>query len=147
MCNLAKALEIAYQIHKDDYRWDKKTPYIFHPLRICFKMKTDSEKIVALLHDAIEDHPDKLNFGMLEELGFSDEVIQALKCLTHYKGDNYEDYINYLSYNGIARRVKIADLEDNMRLDEIEFVSEKHRERLNKYLKAYKLLKGIEEGV
>lgn len=110
-------------------------------------MKTDSEKIVALLHDTIEDHPDKLNFGILEELGFSDEVILALKCLTHYKGDSYEYYIEYLSHNSIARKVKIADLEDNMRLDEIEYVSEKHRERLNKYLKAYKLLKGIEEGV
>jgi hypothetical protein len=70
MSTLAKAFELAYEIHKDDFRWDKKTPYIFHPIRICFKMKTDSEKIVALLHDTIEDHGDKLNFSMLEEMGY-----------------------------------------------------------------------------
>lgn len=146
MSTLEKAFELAYEIHKGDFRWDKKTPYIFHPLRICFKMKTDSEKIVALLHDTIEDHGDKLNFCMLEEMGFSDEVILALKCLTHYDGDSYDYYIEYLSHNSIARKVKLADLEDNMRLDEIGFISEKHRERLNKYLKAHKFLSSIEEG-
>lgn len=141
MSTLEKAFELAYEVHKGQFRWDKKTPYIFHCLRVCFKMETDEEKIVAILHDAIEDHADKISFDKLEEMGFSDDVIQALKFLTHYDKDSYDYYIQYLSHNSIARKVKIADLEDNMRLDEIGEVTEKHRLRLNKYLKAYRFLK------
>jgi (p)ppGpp synthase/HD superfamily hydrolase len=144
MSTLARAFEIASEIHKGQFRWDGKTPYIFHCLRVCFKMDTDEEKTVAILHDAIEDHPDRISFDILEKEGFSKDVIESLVLLTHDKKDDYEQYIKYVGCGRICRKVKIADLEDNMRLDEVGHISEKHRERLNKYLKAHRYLKSLQ---
>ena len=141
MSTIEKAFELAYQVHKGQFRWDKKTPYIFHCLRVCLKMETDEEKIVAILHDAIEDHADKISFDMLKEMGFSQDVIESLILLTHDKDTDYEKYIKYIKCCTIATKVKIADLEDNMKLDEVGEITEKHRLRLNKYLKAYRFLK------
>lgn len=51
---LEKALRIAVEAHAG--QMDKAgKPYIFHPLRVCCQCFTDEEKIVAFLHDTIED--------------------------------------------------------------------------------------------
>jgi hypothetical protein len=41
-------------------------------------------------------------------------VLEAIECVTHRKGESYEDFIKRAQKNSIACRVKIADLEDNM---------------------------------
>lgn len=51
---LEKALQIAVKAHSG--QTDKTgVAYIFHPIRVTNLCKTDEERIVALLHDAIED--------------------------------------------------------------------------------------------
>lgn len=51
---LEKALRIATDTHINQV--DKAgSPYIFHPIRVSNRCSTDDERIVALLHDTIED--------------------------------------------------------------------------------------------
>lgn len=117
---LKKALEISRECHKNQK--DKAgDDYIFHPILVALQCSTINEKIVALLHDCIEDHPDKINFITLSEI-FPSEIIEALKLLTHVKNDSIQDdhqeyraYIEKIkeSNNKIAINVKIADLTNN----------------------------------
>ena len=90
--NIKKAILIMYDAHKDDL--DKSGyPYVFHPFYLATQMDDEASTIVALLHDVIEDHNDKYSFTYLKEVGFSDEVIDALKLLTHDPTVPYMDYV------------------------------------------------------
>lgn len=49
-----KATIIAYNAHKNQF--DKaQVPYIYHPIHLAEQMTTETECIVALLHDVVED--------------------------------------------------------------------------------------------
>lgn len=110
--NIKKAILIMYDAHKDDL--DKSGyPYVFHPFYLATQMDDEASTIVALLHDVIEDHGDKYTFSYLKEVGFSDEVIDALKLLTHDPIVPYMDYVKKIKENEIARKVKLADLKHN----------------------------------
>jgi (p)ppGpp synthase/HD superfamily hydrolase len=89
------------------------TPYIWHPIRVAMVQPYDLERIVALYHDTLEDT--ELTIEQLEDR-FPDrpDVVEAIKVLTHEKNEPYEDYIERISKNAVARKVKLADLEDNM---------------------------------
>lgn len=122
--------------------------YILHPLRIAMRLRTDDEELmcIAILHDAIEDSP--LTFEDLKEKGFSKRVINALRLLTHQKGESYDEYINKMRGNYDALRVKREDLRDNSDITRIKGVSEKDRKRMEKYqisyLKISEFIKEIE---
>ena len=64
---LEKALQIAVKAHSG--QTDKAgAAYIFHPIRVANRCKTDEERIVALLHDTIEDRKStRLNSSHIEE--------------------------------------------------------------------------------
>lgn len=86
MSDLDKALQLAVTIHtgqKDRYG----RPYILHPLRVMMKVKTDQEKIVAILHDVIEDSD--LEEKDLAREGFSSEIVAAVGCLSKRDGEAY----------------------------------------------------------
>lgn len=104
---------------------------------------------IAILHDAVEDG--KVTFNELQEKGFSDRVVNALKLLTHQKGIQYEDYIYNMRHNYDALRVKREDLKDNSDLSRLKGISEKDLDRLNKYAVAYTTIMGyiksIESGL
>ena len=87
-------------------------PYILHPLRVMFAMTTDMERIVAVLHDVVEDTP--LTLGFLQDCGFSPEVLGAVDALTRRDGEVYTDFTLRAKANPLARRVKIADINDNL---------------------------------
>ena len=54
MSMLDRAIEIAVQAHSGQL--DKGgAPYILHPLRVMLRMATEEERIVAVLHDVVED--------------------------------------------------------------------------------------------
>ena len=73
--NLERAIEIAVQAHKGAS--DKGgAPYILHPLAVMHNLDTDDEKIVAVLHDVVEDT--KWTFEKLLGEGFSVTVVDAL---------------------------------------------------------------------
>ena len=138
MYQIEKALEIALKAHNDQKdRYGR--PYILHPLRIMMKMEKDIYKTVAILHDVVEDSDITLN--ELKDEGFSNNIIEAVACLTKRKGENYFDYIHRVMSNPVAIEVKLADLEDNMDITRIDEIKEKDIERLNRYLKAWKMLK------
>ena len=69
-------MEIARQAHAGQV--DKAgADYIEHPLRVMERGENEEQKIVGVLHDVVEDSD--WTFEMLEEEGFSDEIIDALR--------------------------------------------------------------------
>ncbi len=75
--------------------------------------------------------------------GFPEEVVEAVDCLTQREGEAYEDFIERLKPNLISRRVKLADLEDNMDVKRITQLSDEDTQRINKYLRFWKVLSEI----
>lgn len=68
--------------------------------------------MVAALHDVVEDTAYTLDG--LRQLGYPAEVIDALDRLTHRANETYDDYIRCLQAHALARRVKLADLAENL---------------------------------
>ena len=135
---LERAIGIAVEAHKGQL--DKGgNPYILHPLRVMMSVDLELEKIVAVLHDVVEDS--NWTFEALLAEGFSNEVIEALKSVTK-KSDNedYDSFIQRAIRNPIGRKVKIADLRDNLDVTRISDITDKDVKRINKYKKALKLL-------
>lgn len=127
------ALKIATDAHKGQV--DKAgVEYINHPLKVASLVYNEKEKIVALLHDTIEDT--YITEQHLIDYGFSNEIIEAVKVLTHSKDVSYMDYIQKIKGNKLARKVKIADLTHNSDLTRLKNITEKDRKRCEKYKKA-----------
>lgn len=100
---------------------------------------TDEKTIcVALLHDVVEDTD--ITFEELENEGFSEDIIDALKLMTHDDSVPYMDYVKEIKTNRIATTVKIADLKHNCDLTRLDIVDEKAIKRVEKYKKAIELL-------
>jgi len=131
------AYKIACKVHENQL--DKGgNPYILHPIAVSEMVDTEDEKIVALLHDTVEDT--SITFEELKDYGFSNEIIIAIKAITKIKGESYEDYIDRVKDNPIALKVKIADLKHNMDLRRIPNPSRKDHERVRKYINTLKVL-------
>ena len=132
---LDKAILIAAQAHLGQK--DKMdAPYILHPLRMMLRFRSETEMIVAVLHDVVEDNPD-WSFDRLRQEGFSEEIIQAVDHLTRRKDETYKEFTERAQQNPLARQVKIADLEDNMDLKRYKYLTEKDKKRLAKYHEAW----------
>lgn len=125
-----RAIAIAHQAHAQQVDKAGK-PYIDHPLRVMNKMQTWQEKIVAVLHDAVEDSD--LTLADLDQAGFAPEVVAAIAAITRNKGEDYEIYLQRVLGNAIALKVKIADMTDNMDMSRISHPTEKDWQRLAKY--------------
>lgn len=139
MSLLEKAIAIAVEAHAG--KKDKAgQPYILHPLRVMFGVATEDERIVAVLHDVVEDHGDVWPVERLRQSGFPQPILDALDCVTKREGESYEQFIERSASNPVARSVKLADLQDNMDITRQKEITEKDRERLNKYLAAYRRL-------
>ena len=135
--HLGRAIELAKQHHKGQTNKAGK-PYIEHPLRVMNQVESEEEKIVAVLHDIVEDTDISLND--LRNEGFSEEVVSAVECLTKQVGENYDSYIERISFNPLAVKIKLADLEDNRDLTRLPQVTDMNLERLEKYEKALEKL-------
>ena len=106
--------------------------YYKHPYKVADLCSRRVDKIVAYLHDIIEDTD--INYDDLIECGFSKRVINALTAITHDKSTRYLDYLKIVRKNKIARRVKIADLTHNADISRIKHPTQKDVDRCNKYL-------------
>lgn len=136
--NLERAVAIATAAHSG--QTDKAgADYILHPLRVAEAVSTVDEKIVAMLHDVVEDCPG-WTFERLEAEGFGASVIEALRLVTKVGGESYEDFVRRAASNPIARAVKIADLRDNMDLTRLREITGKDMERIEKYRRALEIL-------
>ena len=128
MNQLTKAYLYASILH--DGQVDKAgIDYILHPMRVSSKMETEAEKIVALLHDTVEDTAATVE--QIQSL-FGEEVAAAVAAMTKGEEDDYKDYIARLSKNPIAVKVKLADLEHNMSIERLPSFTEKDKERVAK---------------
>lgn len=135
MLNLIKAFIVAIKAHQGQKDKGGK-PYILHPIRVALNVKGKDERIVALLHDVIED----TNYT-IDNLDFlTKEQKDALLLLTHDKSVPYMEYIRKVKKNKIASKVKLADLEQNMNLKRLKTVSDKDLKRVDKYKKAKEIL-------
>ena len=135
--NTKKALNLCFKAHKEQY--DKSAlPYVFHPFHLAEQMVDEPTTIVALLHDVIEDTDYTLED--LREMGFDENVIEAISILTHDIKTSYMEYIANIKLNPIAKVVKLADLKHNSDLSRLDIVTPKDKERVNKYMKAIELL-------
>lgn len=138
MPSLEEAITLAVGAHRGQK--DKAgAPYILHPLRLMLRMETDTERIVAVLHDVIEDSPHSLE--ELSHEGYPPEITEALDCLTKRENEPYAAFIERVKTNPLARKVKLADLEDNMDIKRFKTMTEKDLERLDAYRKAWNSLK------
>lgn len=132
-----KALQICFEAHKDQV--DKTNmPYVFHPFYLATQMQDEATTCVALLHDVVEDT--SLTFEDLINEGFPNDVIDALKLLTHDPIVPYMDYVREIKKNEIAKKVKLADLSHNSDLSRLDMIDEKALARKEKYTKAKQLL-------
>ena len=135
-----KALCIAYKAHEGQV--DKTgVPYIFHPFHLAESMTDENSTIVALLHDVIEDTD--WTIDDLEKEGFNEDILTALKLMTHNPAEPYMDYISRLSTCPVARQVKLADLYHNSDQTRVENPDEKILKRWEKYDRAIQLLKSV----
>ncbi|MBX3003669.1 MAG: phosphohydrolase [Anaerolineales bacterium] len=138
MADLATAIQVALTAHAGQQ--DKAgRPYILHPLRLMLRMSTPEDMIVAVLHDVVEDS--QITRADLERMGFAEPILDALDALTHREEQSYEDYIAAIKQVPLARRVKLADLEDNSNILRLSEVTQASLERLQKYHTAWQTLK------
>lgn len=144
---LGKANMLALIVFKD--KKDKAgEPYIRHLNKVSESFKDDKGKVVALLHDLVEDT--SFTFEDLKSLGFSDDIIDTLRLLTNDL-DDYDKYVERLlkSDNLLAKKVKMADLLDNMNLNRFSELDKTNFDRVrNKYIKTYiKLIDDLEKRI
>lgn len=132
--DLKRALDFARRAHKGQY--DKAgEAYIWHPIAVAGKLNDPFEKIVALLHDVVEDTGYTLDDIKQE---FGNEVAEVLDFLTRRKGEAFGDYIDRVLQNKTAVKVKLADMNHNMDLTRFSKPTQKDIDRVvKKYIPAY----------
>ena len=126
-----KALEIVTKLFETDV--DKGgMPYILHIEYVYMHVSGLEEKVIALLHDVIEDKD--VTSADLLEVGFPEKIVADVVSLTRVKPMEYSDYIDRLIKNGSieAMHVKLADLENNMDLTRIKNPTVKDYQRVEK---------------
>jgi (p)ppGpp synthase/HD superfamily hydrolase len=127
-----RAIRFAVNAHKRVF--DKAgMPYILHPLRVAEALDTEEERIVAVLHDVVEDDPNT-SIGDIYK-AFGDVVGDAVDCMTKLekvggKFESYREYLDRVRANPIALRVKLADMTDNSRPDRLASLSVEKQLRL-----------------
>ena len=132
-----KALRLCFDMHKEQN--DKSgMPYVFHPFHLAEQMQDEVTTVVALLHDVVEDTP--CTFEDLREMGFGEDVLQALSLLTHDKSVPYMEYVAAIKQNPIAKAVKLADLRHNSDLTRTDIIDERVLARNQKYKEAIAFL-------
>jgi len=142
MSTIEKAIEIAASAHAGQI--DKAgAPYIFHPLRLMFSVKTPFEKMAAVLHDVVEDTIKTL--ADLRQAGFPPEVVDAVDALTKREGESRLVAARRAAKNPVALVVKLADVTDNMELGRIPNPTEKDFARLKEYEEVKELLESAAE--
>ena len=135
-----KAVEIATKAHQGQTDKSGK-PYIGHVMRVSLGCKTQKSKVIALLHDVVEDTP--VTPEQLIAEGIPADIVEAVLTLSRRQDEPYEEYINRVAPHPLCREVKIADMEDNMDIRRLAEIGEADVKRLKKYHKAWKTLTSL----
>ena len=135
-----KAMMIAFNAHKEQ---SDKTglPYIFHLFHLAEQMSDENSICVALLHDVVEDTD--ITFEDLQKEGFTEEIMDSLKLLTHNLDVPYMEYVKLIKTNPTARLVKLVDLKHNSDLTRLDVIDEYAVKRSEKYKEALAYLENL----
>ena len=134
MATLEDAIALAVTAHRGQV--DKAgAPYILHPLRMMCRMESSVAMMTAVLHDVVEDSATTLDD--LRALAYPDIVVDAVDCLTRRDGESYDRFLERVRPNALARRVKLADLEDNLDVRRIREPQARDLSRLKQYRRAW----------
>lgn len=134
----AKAFEFAVCYHQGQVD-AAGLPYVTHPIRVAELVNSAEAKAVAMLHDVLED-----THCTVQDLNkhFPDSVVNAVLAITKAEGTDYLEYLTCVRDNPISLEVKLADMEDNLRLDRLDNLTIARRLRLVlKYTKGRHYLK------
>jgi hypothetical protein len=116
-------------------------PYILHCLRVMLGVTDPAARLVALMHDLVEDTD--VTLGDLRSHGFAEEVVRGVELMTHTDQLSYAEYVVRLKENPLARQAKLSDLRDNYSIDRVAF-RDQHREqdtmRIQRYMLSYMFL-------
>ncbi len=135
---LQRAIAIAAKAHEGQV--DKAgNPYLDHPLFVMENVNFLEEKIVAVLHDAVEDS--ELTLDQLRSEGFPESIVKAIEAITKIEGEAYAAYLERVIANPIALRVKIADVTHNLDIRRIANPTEADFQRIAKYKKVLSQLR------
>lgn len=141
MSTLERAIVIATEAHAGQV--DKAgAPYILHPLRVMLAVEGVEARVAAVLHDVVEDTDWTLE--ALRAEGFGTDVVEAVDHLTRREDEVYLDFCRRAAGNEIARRVKLADIADNLDPRRIEALPEGDRSLAGRYRKARDVLLAAE---
>ena len=130
---LIKAFIVASLAHRGQVDKAGKK-YVKHAIRVSRKVKSKQAKMVALLHDVVEDTCKTIED--IEKM-FGRETAFQVSCLTKIKGEVTEEYIKRVKQSPVSIEVKLADLLDNMNVFRLKKVEEADLVRLKKYLSMY----------
>lgn len=134
---LELAIKVAAEAHKG--QTDKGgDPYFEHPKAVAAQVDNIEHKIVAYLHDVVEDT--EITLDDLSEMGFTFRIVNSVRLLTKTKMLTNEEYLKRLKTDDAARAVKIADLRHNMDISRIPEPTEKDYKRFEKYRKSLAFL-------
>ncbi len=136
------AKEVAIRVHSGQF--DKSgEPYIEHPFRVMCMCKTDDERIVAVLHDVVEDGAETIE--SITSM-FRPDIGAAINLLAHRKGDSYVKYVHKIRVAaGLALIVKRFDIIDNLNFHRMMKLDSNTRKRLLvKYYRGMRVLSNKE---
>ena len=134
-----KAMHIAYNAHHGQLD-QSGAPYIFHPIHLAEQMDDEASCCAALLHDVVEDTDVTLDDLRKD---FPEEVVEAVRLLTHEESVPMEEYLLAIRENPIALKVKLADNAhnaDQSRCVGSDIPEEKLAHWRKKYTKAREIL-------
>jgi (p)ppGpp synthase/HD superfamily hydrolase len=135
---LQRAIAIAAKAHEGQVDKAGK-PYLDHPLFVMENVNSLEQKIVAVLHDAVEDS--ELTLEQLRSEGFPEVLVSAIAAITKIEGETYATYLERVIANPIALRVKIADVTHNLDIRRIAHPTEADFQRIAKYKKVLSQLR------
>lgn len=85
------------------------------------------------MHDVVEDSDWSLKD--LEKY-FDNDIVIAVDCITKNKKYSYDEYLERVKGNRLARIVKLSDLMHNSNLSRLKNITKEDIKRTEKYLKA-----------
>ncbi|WP_308465645.1 5' nucleotidase, NT5C type [Rathayibacter soli] len=107
---LDEAIALARRAHSGQ-RDKLGVTYICHPLTVMSRVTTTDEKIVAVLHDVVEDT--SVTLDDLRELGFAPHILDAVDAVTKRPGEPLADSMARVRAVPMALTIKKADISHN----------------------------------
>lgn len=130
---LAKAIKIAAEAHHGQF--DKGgRPYILHALAVMQGVsheEDDELSAAAVLHDVVEDCG--LTCKYFLDIGFTTRTVETVDRVTKKVGQTDHDYVIGILESYEACKVKLSDLNENMKVCRLKKIKEKDLQRIQKY--------------